>query len=157
MMPTSRLPSGVMASPSMPLLATRPDVLPLISSAPTGLSRLTANFAGSVNARTRRPLSVFVGDEHAPTVAGHTNALRIEPRVGRIRRAPGGIEVVRSTREVVRMVDGIQRRRPATQADPGAGSVNQRRLAGQQRGLDKHRRQSERKRRASVTRRQTEV
>src|SRR5215831_16729717 len=37
MMPTSVLPSGVIARPSMPLLATRPDVLLLISVAPTGL------------------------------------------------------------------------------------------------------------------------
>ena len=36
MIPTSVLPSGVRARPSMPLLATRPTALPLISTAPCG-------------------------------------------------------------------------------------------------------------------------
>ncbi len=34
MMPTSVLPSGVSASPSMPLLSVRPLVLVLVSTAP---------------------------------------------------------------------------------------------------------------------------
>ena len=46
MMPTSVLPSGVIARPSMPLLATRPPVLPLISVAPFGLRFATSRFAG---------------------------------------------------------------------------------------------------------------
>ncbi len=41
----------------MPLFATRPEVLPLISVSPTGERLLTANFAGSANERMRRPLS----------------------------------------------------------------------------------------------------
>jgi hypothetical protein len=40
MMPTRVLPSGVIASPSMPLLATLPEVLLAISVLPTGLKTL---------------------------------------------------------------------------------------------------------------------
>jgi hypothetical protein len=39
-----------MARPSMLLLAMRPDVLPLVSAAPTGLRWVTANALGSVKA-----------------------------------------------------------------------------------------------------------
>ena len=40
----------------MPLLATRPTVLFAISSAPSGLSFVTENSAGSVKVRSRSPV-----------------------------------------------------------------------------------------------------
>jgi hypothetical protein len=43
--PTSVPPSGVMASPSIPLFATRPDALPLISAARVALRFATANLS----------------------------------------------------------------------------------------------------------------
>ena len=54
--PTSVRPFGVIASPSIPLLVTRPVVLPAISSAPTELRWLIANLSGSVKTRVRSPV-----------------------------------------------------------------------------------------------------
>ena len=57
MIPTSVLPSGVIASPSIPLFATRPLAFALISVAPFGLSVEIPRFAGSANAFTRLPVA----------------------------------------------------------------------------------------------------
>ena len=57
MMPTSVLPSGVIASPSMPLLATRPELLPLISVAPCADKLATSRLAGRVKVRVSDPVA----------------------------------------------------------------------------------------------------
>ena len=56
MMPTSSMPSGVMARPSMPLLVTRPLVLPAISVAPLALRLAMAKLAGKANDLMRWPV-----------------------------------------------------------------------------------------------------
>jgi len=53
MMPTSVLPSGVMARPSMPLLVTRPTVFEAISTSFWGLRVVIAKLSGSLKDRMR--------------------------------------------------------------------------------------------------------
>src|SRR5690242_8149418 len=110
MAPTSMRPSGVMARPSMPLLATRPAVLFGANSPDSvALTLATANLTGSAYARSRRPVcrselvdigTVLVRDEHVLPVVRDANAFGIESRIVRIRRRTGH-EVIRSSREVV--------------------------------------------------------
>ena len=58
MIPTTVWPSGVIASPSIPLLVTRPVRFDRVSASPSASNWATRNFAGTGRARSRRPLAV---------------------------------------------------------------------------------------------------
>ena len=126
MMPTSVLPSGVIARPSMPLLAMRPLVLPLISVAPTGLrlghveigrQREAAQALAGGAVELVDVGAVFVGDEDALAVIGDADAT--PGRAGRCRVAGGlrRIEIVRAAGEV-ELARGVRRRRAGAERLP---------------------------------------
>ena len=92
MIPTSVRPSGVMANPSIPLLAVRPTVLPLISVVPMGLRLGTKNDSGNWKERILQagePVelinvrAVLIGDKDAAQIVGKAHALCVQPGVSR--------------------------------------------------------------------------
>jgi len=137
MIPTSVLPSGVIARPSMPLFAVLPTGVgaDLIAADRTLVGRVKLLRQGiRAEPGSGRPGelvnvgTVFIGNEYAFPVGRYADAFGIEAGIIWIAGVPGGIKVVRAPREEVMMcvIDRGRRnllstpRRCRTRADHGS-------------------------------------